>query len=115
MIAKKDDFIITDINLPYGILGEQCTLIDGILTCLAGFEWNGANGIIKNNRNKRASKFHDALYDLIKAGKLSKKYRKKADKLYLELLIENKTCEIWAYTQYFAVRLFGWWFVRKVS
>ncbi len=112
MIAEKDDTRHCNIVLNRKIQHGNIFLIDGWLTCLAGYEWNGSNGIVKNNRNKRASKFHDALYDLMKVEKLPKKYRKKADKLYLELLIENKTCKIWAYIQYISVRLFGWWSIK---
>lgn len=78
------------------------------------YAWNGPNKPAIDTRSfKRGSLAHDAIYQLIQLGLLSKKHRKSADKVMYRLCREDGMN--WAYAQlcYWAVRGAGWWFTRK--
>lgn len=98
------------INIPskYHIVDTYSCLYNGGLTCSEGFTWNGSNLITNNNRNKRGSMFHDCLYDYIIAGYLPSKYRKVADKMYRDVIVEDGTSKVYAWLQWIGIRLTGW-------
>lgn len=52
---------------------------DGILIVSEGYAWDGASGIVDRKTNLRASCGHDALYQLMRLGKLPYKEWAKAD------------------------------------
>jgi len=73
-----------------------------------GYAWDGPSGPAIDTRNTmRASLVHDALYQLLRAGKLAPSFRKVADKIYRQHLIEDGVSRVRAGWQYAALRLFG--------
>ena len=63
---------------------------DGVLEIKAGYAWDGASGPTFDTKSTmRASLVHDALYQLMRAGKLSQEDRKAADELLYALMIQD--------------------------
>ena len=86
----------------------------GYLTVFAGYAWDGPSGpAVDSPTNMRASLFHDALYQLIREGKLSAKHRRQADLLYYRLCKQDKMNPVRALAEYLAIRAFGWMFTKK--
>lgn len=122
MLTQNIDFFVDDFPLieikNYILISKRfSTLIDDTgktldkikITIKKGYCWDGGSGpAIDNKPMIKASLLHDALYQIIREGKVSKIWRKKADQLFRKELIENGTCKIRAYWCYLAVRLFGW-------
>ncbi|MCK5611390.1 hypothetical protein KAR91_56490 [Candidatus Pacearchaeota archaeon] len=55
--------------------------VDGLLTIGAGYAWDGPSGPAFDTKNfMRASLVHDALYQLIRANELGRKFRGQSDK-----------------------------------
>ncbi|MHB9070468.1 MAG: hypothetical protein ACYC54_08860 [Sedimentisphaerales bacterium] len=90
------------ISIQTGILGCNVEIPkfvrltpDGILTVFAGYAWDGASGIPDSKITRTASLIHDALYQLIREGLLSReKYRIVADNIFRDICIArggNKT------------------------
>ena len=73
------------------IVTEFITLdIDGTLTVLAGYAWDGPSGpTIDTPSSMRGALAHDALYQLMRQQLLSQDYRKKADEYMYTCLIED--------------------------
>ena len=78
-----------------GIAGFIRLTPDGILTVFAGYAWDGASGIPTTKITRTASLFHDALYQLMREGLLSRtQHRLAADNLFRDICIDrggNKT------------------------
>ena len=73
-----------------------------------GYAWDGCSGpTIDTEGTMEASLVHDALYQLIRLGNIPLRKRKFADKLFLDLLEENKVNLIRRWYFYLAVRWFG--------
>lgn len=73
------------------------------------YSWDGPSGpTIDTPDFMRASLVHDALYQLMQEGYISKDYRKHADQIFFEILREDKMPWIRAAYSWLAVRLFGW-------
>jgi len=80
----------------------------GLLRIAQGYCWDGASGpTIDDKTNMRASLVHDALYQLMRAKKLSIKHRKKADAIMKKLLLEDGMWKFRAAYYYWAVRTFS--------
>lgn len=63
---------------------------DGVLEIRAGYAWDGASGPTFDTKSTfRASLVHDALYQLMRAGKLSQNDRDEADKALFLLLVQD--------------------------
>ena len=64
---------------------------NGNLLVRKGYAWDGPSGpVIDTEENMRASLVHDALYQLMRNGKLSSRtHRKAADKLFKEICSFN--------------------------
>lgn len=79
-----------------------------------GYWWDGPSGPTFDTPDfMRGSLVHDALYQLMREGKLSKKYRKYADKLLVQICKEDGMAW-WRRTYvYWAVRAVGWTKLRK--
>lgn len=93
------------------------------LFVLERYAWDGPTVIPDSADLMEASLFHDALYQLIREGKLDMSFRKYADKLFKKMYIEAAYREIkktrkvnmgdkikigmWARTIYWAVKNFG--------
>jgi len=89
---------------PY--LSEYLSLKDGILTCFANYEWDGASGPAIDTANfMRGSLFHDALYQLMRERVISWEYRKKADKVLREICLADGMSKIRAWWVYMGVRI----------
>lgn len=91
---------LTDGYAQYGIdLGPKRTGIYSylvydelveLLVIRAGYWWDGPSFIAIDTPDfMRGSLVHDALYQLMREGKLSKKYRKYADKLCVQICKED--------------------------
>ncbi len=102
-----------DQPLTWGLLqiyeGKFLVLAHGILTLKPGYMWDGPSGPTVDTENFiRASLVHDALYQLIREGVLPiKPYRKKADKLLLEICEKDGMSWFRRRYVYYAVRQFG--------
>lgn len=74
-----------DGGLPWIILYD-----DGLLFVREGYAWDGASGPTFDTENSfRGALAHDALYHLLREGKLSQSDRELADKFLRQLLIED--------------------------
>jgi hypothetical protein len=80
----------------------------GLLKIKEHYAWDGASGpAIETTTNRRASLVHDALYQLMRLGLLSYSWRKKADKIYWRICLEDGMNKRRARLHYWALRLFG--------
>ena len=62
----------------------------GVLMIRAGYAWDGASGpTVDSKSSMRASLVHDALYQLLRAGKLSPEARAAADKMLEDLCVAD--------------------------
>ena len=82
---------------------------DGTLTIQPGYAWDGPSGITIDTKSfMRGSLFHDAVYQLLREGKLIiPDGRKLADKLLRAICIEDGMWKMRAWWVYRAVRAFG--------
>ncbi len=85
--------IRTGITVPKRIAGANTYLdldIDGVLLVRFGYRWDGASGAIDSESTMRASLFHDALYQLMREGKLNRgEHRQKADMLLMRVMTDD--------------------------
>lgn len=103
-----------------GITGEKaevrrwCYLTpDGVIWIAGRYLWDGPSGpAIDTSSFIRGSLVHDALYQLIREGRLARHYRRDADQLLRRLCREDGMSRIRSWWVYRAVRLFGWRAVR---
>ena len=75
-----------------------------------GYAWDGTSGlIIDTDGNLRASLVHDALYQLMRNGKLKprKKYRDKVDKLFRRMCKDDNVLSPIAQLYYEASKKLG--------
>lgn len=80
----------------------------GLLTLTPGFPWDGPSGPTRDTPNSiAASAAHDALYRLMRLGLLLRKWRKKADLVFYEILREKRMSKIRATVWYHSVRRFA--------
>jgi len=80
---------------------------DGLLGIKANYAWNGSNWS-GDKRAMFASLVHDALYQLMKLGLLSRTvFRKPADALYRDLCIAEGMSKIEASVRYRGLQWFG--------
>jgi hypothetical protein len=81
---------------------------NGTLRIYKGYAWDGASGPARDTRTiMRGSLIHDALYQLMRTGKLAQRWRKQADKELLRACLQDKMWRIRAYWVYWAVRIFA--------
>ena len=82
---------------------------DGDLTIKAGYAWDGASGPAVNTKNfVRGSLVHDALYQLMRAGKVNRsKHRGYADNLLREICQEDGMSRFRSWYVLKAVKTFG--------
>lgn len=78
-----------------------------VLRIAATYAWGGDSGARDTRKSMRASLVHDALYQLFRIGALRPTQKHLADKVYRDILRENKTWppRVWWRAQ--ALRLFG--------
>jgi hypothetical protein len=105
-----DDYKATvPINIPEHLVIERYVdLENSILQIYKSYAWDGASGpAIDTKTIMRGSLIHDALYQLMRTGKLSQIWRKQADKALLQACLEDGMWRIRAYWVYWAVRIFA--------
>jgi len=86
----------------------------GALEIKEGYAWDGPSGPSLDTKNfMRGSLVHDALYQLIRERILSKKYRKMADKEMRKINLIDGMSKFRAWYTYLAVRMFGFFFVKR--
>jgi len=93
------------------------SLWDGVLLIKVGYAWDGPSFLALDTLNSmRGSLIHDALYQLMREGVISRTiHRKYADQLLRKICIEDGMCEFRAWYWYRFVRIFakGTSFPRK--
>jgi len=78
------------------------------LTIRKGYCWDGCSGpTIDTESTMRAGLIHDALYQLMRVGKLPQDYKPHADALFKQLLIEAGCWRLRAWYYFQAVKRFG--------
>ena len=81
---------------------------DGNLLIKARYAWDGPSGPTLDTKTfMRGSLIHDALYQLIREGKLDPKFRRDADDLLKENCKEDGMCSFRAWYVHKAVTWFG--------
>lgn len=110
----KNDFRCQTNVLPEEDIYHEFIRLDkhGMLTIDIGYAWDGASkafdvGLI------RASLVHDAMYQLIRDGKISKKWRKQADKDFIAIAKIDGVPWFRRQYAYAALRLFGYLAVKR--
>lgn len=84
------------------------TLLDGVLTIMSGYAWDGPSGPTLDDRtNIQPSLVHDVLYQAIREGLLPAAMRKTTDRIFRRLCVEKgmPTWRAWYY--YYALKWFG--------
>ena len=103
-------------SIPVGIKPPQAidTLfvsldVDGTLTMRKSYAWDGPSGPTIDTKDfMRGSLVHDALYQLMRLGKLAYKTdRQKADELLRDICLEDGMSKVRAWYVYKSVRLFA--------
>ena len=91
---------------PHDIVSEFIHLyIDGTLIIFSGYAWDGPFGpTIDTRSSMRGSLVHDALYQLIREGKLPGSFRKLADIELRRYLIKDRMLKCRANIWYKSVR-----------
>ena len=104
----KENFVIQTGIYGVNALTEFISLErDGLLRIKANYAWNGSNWS-SDKRAMIASLVHDALYQLMRLGLLSRTvFRKPADALYRDLCIAEGMSKIEASVRYRGLRWFA--------
>lgn len=100
----------TGIIPPTAIATEYISLDpDGNLTVAKGYAWDGPSGPTIDSKNfMRGALAHDALYQLMREGRLNNgTYRDDADRLLQRLCQEDGMWALRAWWVYHGVRIFG--------
>jgi hypothetical protein len=98
-LFRKIDFFRDD----YLSLGN-----DGILIIKKGYAWDGPSGpTIDTLSFMRGSLVHDALYQLMRMGKILYSHKDHADRLLQKICIDDGMSKVRAWGVYQAVKLFG--------
>jgi hypothetical protein len=101
--SKQTEILGFDIDTAYIKLAS-----DGLLTLKCGYATDGPSSLTIDTRNSiRAAFVHDALYYLIRNGYLDQEWKKYADKLFYEILLEDGMGKPRAYIWYCGVRWKG--------
>ncbi len=89
-------------------INDYISLFQCVLTIKKGYAWDGASGPTWDDKtNMRGSLVHDALYQIMREGGLSRvMYRKYADKLLIIICLEDGMNKLRAKIWYRAVRMF---------
>ncbi len=93
-----------DIDTPFVKLA-----LDGTLHIAEGYAWDGPSGpVVDTDRNMRASLVHDALYQLIRLRKLTKKdHKDPADRLFQKICVKDGVPRPIAKAYYLGLKLGG--------
>jgi len=89
-------------------LTEFIELDRGLLTIREGYCWDGASGpTIDTKSTMRGSLVHDALYQLMRMGKIGQEYKPLADQTFRRLIRADGMGVFRAWYYYNGVRFFG--------
>ena len=105
-----EDFIIDIAIYPDGDIVDpfMCLLKSGRLIIKKGYSWDGPSGPTIDTKNFMCgSLVHDAIYQLLRESKISKIYRKYADKLLRHLCLKDGMSKFRAWYVYWSVRKFA--------
>ncbi len=106
-----EDYHITISIKPKEDIDTQFITLDtkGDLVVKSGYAWDGISGpVIDTDNNLRASLVHDALYQLIRQRKLSRKdHKDKADRLFKKMCKEDGVLSPIAHIYYEALKKLG--------
>jgi len=81
---------------------------NGTLLIRDGYAWDGPSGPTIDTKNfMRGSLVHDALYQLIREGKIQPDQRKRADEILRQICIDSGMSGIRAWWVFWGVYLFG--------
>ena len=86
---------------------------DKCLVIKKGYAWDGATGIIDSKKFLEASLVHDALYQLMRAGKIDKRYKDDIDKMLKLFCYNAGTSKLLSWLIYMATKLFGSYFTKS--
>jgi len=91
------------------IVDDFIILKQGIITVMRGYAWDGPSGPTIDTKDfMRGSLVHDALYQLIRDGKLDKNiYRIMADECLYRMCLQDGMMKIRALFVYYGVRVGG--------
>lgn len=105
-LAHKAVFERTGIIPRKEITGPFMKLaVDGTLTIMPGYAWDGASGGVDTKSVIRASLVHDSLYQFMRMGELHKDYRKAADELLIRLM---KADGAWFIRRWYFMKAVRW-------
>jgi len=80
----------------------------GALIVSERYAWDGPSGPTWDTKSSlRASLVHDALYQLMASGRLSRDHRQRADELLRDIALEDGLWRLRAWAWYYMVRAFG--------
>jgi len=80
----------------------------GFLQIKKGYAWDGPSGPTFDTKNfMSGSLVHDALYQLMREGKIGRDQRLRADEILREICIEDGMSKIRAWWAYVGVKWFG--------
>jgi len=92
-----------DIKTTYLLLNQE-----GYLRIREGYCWDGPSGPAIDTKNfMQGSLVHDALYQLMRQGLISQKWREQADKELRKICIEDGMSKVRAWWVYHAVKTFA--------
>ncbi len=98
------------IDIPKIIFAQTQHIVLGLgeITIWKGYAWDGPSGpTIDTKTFMRGALVHDALYQLMREGKVDIKHREQADKILRQLCLEDGMCRVRAWYVYHSVRLFS--------
>ena len=104
----KEQTVTVDIEADCHVEGRMVYIEGGVLTTQSHYAWDGPSGpTIDTKTFMRGSLFHDALYQLMRQGRLDRIYRKYADQLLRQICLEDGMNKFRAWYVYHAVRIFA--------
>ena len=80
---------------------------DGKLFIRKGYSWDGATGVPDLDCLMTSSLVHDALYQLMREGLLSKSMKERSDVVFREISIKNNCPVILAYSMFMMLIFIG--------
>lgn len=103
-----EDYQYQTAILDYDIEDEFITLKpSGLITIHKGYAWDGASGANDTNTILRGSLIHDAIYQLIREGRIAKEYKSAADQLLHDICVADGMIGFRAWYVLKAVEMFG--------
>lgn len=96
------------IETPFLVLHKM-----GTMKVRAGVAWDGRSGLIRRDKTKSPSLFHDMAYELIRDGLLPRSQKPIADAYYVDMLIKNGVSKWYARFDGKMLGLFGDNAIRK--